>query len=183
MFMNMSDEKKKKYWFCLTAAAMLPGFLLWVLLCMVGFAGEYAGLIMGLVGIRVFRWTGAELKKTRLFIGAAMLVFFCFAANHFSYCFDVMRDFSEVIDAEIGGKFSFFEASSTVIKRFLIENVGSMRGIYLEAAIQGLLLALLFWVALFIYYIKFDEIEEEQRLERIKREEEKENERRKQFRK
>lgn len=157
--MTMSDEKKKQNWLPLCFAAMLPGFILWVLLCMVGFAGEYAGIIMGLVGIRVFRWTGAELKKSRLVIGALLLTGLAFVANHLSYCYDVMKDFSEVLVKQTGTKIGFFKASKTVIKSFLIDNLGGMRSIYLEAFVQGLLFALLFWVALFIYYIKLDEIE------------------------
>ncbi len=157
----MKVNLKKKLWPLWIFLGAVPGSVLWLFLVNIGYAGEFAGLIAGFGAMAVFRWSGAELKYSRLIIGSVMLSVISVIVNHIAYALDIYNKFSENWFGAAGSKFSFFDASRTVFSDFFIRNAEGLRKFYIEAAVQGILCSLLFWIALFIYYRKVEELESE----------------------
>lgn len=151
-------NKSEKFWLPLCLLGMLPGFILWIVLYQVGFAGEYAGLLCGLGGIGMLRRSGAKLTKGRLFAGIVLLLALAFLANHVGYILDVYNNVNGLWAEQTKLDFSYSDAARIVYHNILLENEENMRTFYLEALIQGMLCCLLFWVGLFIYYTKLDKI-------------------------
>ena len=155
------ENKKKKFWFLFAVLGMIPGAMLWVILYQVGFAGEYAGIIIGLGGVLAMHYTGAKFTVPKLLSGIPVLALLAALSNHFGYMIELHNDFAEGWYGKAGAEFTFGDASRVIIDDFLKKDMEGMRMIYLEAAIAGFLLALLFWAAFWFYYRKSDEIEQE----------------------
>ncbi len=156
-------EKRKKHWFLLSIAGMLPGTLLWILVYAAGFPGEYAGLLIGLGGIAALRWSGTKLKIPKLIAGIPFIVLFSALANHISYIMDVYNsvhsDYEMILSGTDKTGFGLSDASNMVMDNILRDNVDNMRQLYLQAFAAGLMLALLFFVALYFYYVTMDKLD------------------------
>ena len=159
----MKEETKKMLWLLWIIAGALPGVVIWLFLVKIGIAGEFAGILIGLGAIMLYRWSGAELKNGRMIVGTAILVVIALVVNHLGYSMDIYNSFAENWYGAAGEEFTFLDSIKTVYEYFLVQNVEGMRSFYIEAGIQGTLCTLLFWIALFIYYKKYDEIENEEK--------------------
>lgn len=155
----MKEETKKILWPLWIITGALPGVVIWLFLVKLGIAGEFAGILLGLGAVLFYRWSGAELKYGRMIVGAVILTVIALVVNHMGYSMDIYNSFAENWYGAAGEEFTFLDSVKTVYEYFLIQNVEGMRSFYIEAGIQGTLCTLLFWIALFVYYRKFDEIE------------------------
>ena len=155
------ENKKKKFWFLFAVLGMIPGAMLWVILYQVGFAGEYAGIFVGLGGVLAMRYSGAEFTIPKLLAGIPVLVILSALSNHFGYMVELHNEFADGWYGKAGATFTFRDASDVIINDFLKNDSEGMRTIYLSAAVSGFLLALLFWGAFWFYYRKSDEIDKE----------------------
>ncbi|MGN0165820.1 MAG: hypothetical protein ACI39R_06525 [Lachnospiraceae bacterium] len=156
----MNEQTKKKLWPVWIVLGALPGVVVWLFLIRIGIAGEFAGLLAGFGAIAFYRWSGAELKTSRLLAGSAILIIIALLVNQIGYSLDVYIKFAENWYGAAGEKFSFWDAFVTVFNSFLVKNSEGMRKFYIEAGVQGILCTLLMWIALFIYYRKMDELDE-----------------------
>lgn len=155
----MNENIKKKLWIVWILLGALPGAVIWLFLINAGYAGEFSGIIAGFGAIALYRWSGAGLEYPRMAVGAVLLTVLAVCINHLGYSMDIYNKFAENWFAAAGSEFGFFDAVRYVFTDFLVKNIEGMRKFYIEAAVQGILCSLLFWVALFIYYRKIDELE------------------------
>lgn len=155
----MSDAMKKKLWILWILLGAVPGVVLWLFLVKAGYAGEFAGVLIGFGAVALYRWSGAELKYSKMIVGAILLLAIAIITNQLGYSLDIYNKFAENWYGAAGNEFTFGDAFTTVWDSFVVKNAEGMRKFYIEAAIQGILCSLLFWIALFVYYRKLDELE------------------------
>ena len=157
----MEENKKKKFWFLFAVLGMIPGSIIWILLYQVGFAGEYAGILIGLGGLLAMRYSGTEFTLFKLLAGIPVLAVFSALSNHFGYMIEIHNDFAEGWYGKAGAEFTFKDASRIIFDEFLKNDSENMRMIHIEAAVAGFLLALLFWGAFWFYCRKSDQMDNE----------------------
>lgn len=156
----MNENLKKKLWILWILLGAIPGSVIWLAVVKAGYAGEFAGILVGFGAVALYRWSGAELKYSRMAVGALILIAVAVVTNQLSYSLDIYNRFAENWYGAAGEEFSFLDAFSTVWDSFVLKNAEGMRKFYIEAAVQGILCSLLFWIAIFVYYRKMDELDE-----------------------
>jgi uncharacterized membrane protein len=152
---------KNKAWPAWIILGAIPGIIIWLFIVKIGYAGEFAGLLIGFGAIALYRYFNCPMKKSRLIIGSLILLALVLITNHLAYSIDVYEQFAEDWYGAAGENYSYFDAIKTVFNSFVLENLENMRSYYIEVAIQGTITTLTMWIIFFIYYIKSDALDRE----------------------